>query len=238
MTAAASARLFAVAATPAALAALPEARIAKLIFPAGFYNTKARQIREIARRIARRPRRPRPGRPRRAARASRRRPQDREPRPRPRLRHPGDLRRHPRAPDLEPPRPGADEDARADRARPREGPAAALLDRDQRPAGDLRPERLPADLAVVLDAARSPPAARASASRAAGRRALACRARRWDGRAGAEGARASRHIPTRSGTSRRGPSGRPACSRTRPRTPACWRAPRSPGTAPPGADRP
>jgi endonuclease-3 len=53
VTAQASARLFAVAATPEALGRLPERRIAKLIFPAGFYNTKARQIREIARRIAR-----------------------------------------------------------------------------------------------------------------------------------------------------------------------------------------
>jgi len=48
VTAAASARLFAVAATPAAVAALPEPRIAELIFPAGFYNTTARQMRAIA----------------------------------------------------------------------------------------------------------------------------------------------------------------------------------------------
>ena len=53
VTAEASARLFARAATPATLAALPEKTIAQLIFPAGFYNTKARQIREIAGRIAR-----------------------------------------------------------------------------------------------------------------------------------------------------------------------------------------
>ena len=52
VTATSSARLFAVAATPAALAALPVAEIGRLIFPAGFYNTKARQLREIARRIA------------------------------------------------------------------------------------------------------------------------------------------------------------------------------------------
>ncbi|HVN75737.1 MAG TPA: endonuclease III [Thermoanaerobaculaceae bacterium] len=52
VTAQASARLFAVARTPEGVAALPETRIAKLIFPAGFYNTKARQIRAIARRIA------------------------------------------------------------------------------------------------------------------------------------------------------------------------------------------
>lgn len=49
VTAAASARLFAEADRPAALAALPESRIAALIYPAGFYRTKARQLREIAR---------------------------------------------------------------------------------------------------------------------------------------------------------------------------------------------
>jgi endonuclease-3 len=53
VTAQASARLFAVAATPDSVSRLTEGRIAKLIFPAGFYNTKARQIREIARRVAR-----------------------------------------------------------------------------------------------------------------------------------------------------------------------------------------
>jgi endonuclease-3 len=53
VTAQASARLFAVAATPETLARLQETRIAKLIFPTGFYNTKAKQIREISRRIAR-----------------------------------------------------------------------------------------------------------------------------------------------------------------------------------------
>ena len=51
VTAEASARLFAVADTPGAMARLPEARIAKLIFPAGFYRTKARQIRAIARHL-------------------------------------------------------------------------------------------------------------------------------------------------------------------------------------------
>jgi len=52
VTAEASARLFAVATTPERVARLPKGKIAKLIFPAGFYNTKARQIRSIARRIA------------------------------------------------------------------------------------------------------------------------------------------------------------------------------------------
>lgn len=51
VTAAASARLFAVADTPAALAQLEEDRIARHIFPAGFYRTKARQLRAIARRL-------------------------------------------------------------------------------------------------------------------------------------------------------------------------------------------
>ncbi len=55
VTAQASAKLFAVASTPETLARLPQSRIAKLIFPAGFYNTKAKQIREISRRIARSP---------------------------------------------------------------------------------------------------------------------------------------------------------------------------------------
>jgi endonuclease-3 len=53
VTAQASARLFAVASTPQKLSGISQRRIAKLIFPAGFYNTKAKQIREISRRIAR-----------------------------------------------------------------------------------------------------------------------------------------------------------------------------------------
>jgi len=40
-------RLFAAADTPAALLALDEARIAKLIYPVGFYRTKAKSIRQI-----------------------------------------------------------------------------------------------------------------------------------------------------------------------------------------------
>jgi endonuclease-3 len=52
VTAAASARLFAVASTPERVAALRRERIARLIFPAGFYNTKAKQIQAIARLIA------------------------------------------------------------------------------------------------------------------------------------------------------------------------------------------
>ena len=49
VTAAASSRLLARAGGPAALAALSEAVIARLIFPAGFYRTKARHLRQAAR---------------------------------------------------------------------------------------------------------------------------------------------------------------------------------------------
>ncbi len=52
VTALASAHLFGRAGSPSRLASLPAATIARLIYPAGFYNTKARQIRAIARRLA------------------------------------------------------------------------------------------------------------------------------------------------------------------------------------------
>lgn len=47
LTAVVAPRLFAAADTPAAMLALPEERIAELIYPVGFYNTKARSIRAI-----------------------------------------------------------------------------------------------------------------------------------------------------------------------------------------------
>jgi len=49
VTAESAARLFDMASTPEALAAVDETTIAEAIFPAGFYNTKARQLRKIAR---------------------------------------------------------------------------------------------------------------------------------------------------------------------------------------------
>lgn len=49
VTRAASDRLLAVAGTPARLAGLPEGRIERLIYPAGFYRTKARSLRKAAR---------------------------------------------------------------------------------------------------------------------------------------------------------------------------------------------
>jgi len=48
VTLAASRRLFALASTPDEIRKLPQAEIARLIFPAGFYRTKAAQIRQVA----------------------------------------------------------------------------------------------------------------------------------------------------------------------------------------------
>lgn len=48
-TAPAAERLFAVADTPAALGRLPARRIERLIFPVGFYRTKARVLRAVCR---------------------------------------------------------------------------------------------------------------------------------------------------------------------------------------------
>jgi endonuclease-3 len=47
----ASRRLFRLAPDPAAMVRLTVSRIARLIYPVGFYRTKARQIREICRRL-------------------------------------------------------------------------------------------------------------------------------------------------------------------------------------------
>ncbi len=50
-TAEASARLFALATTPAAMEKLPERRIASVIYPVGFYRTKAKAIRALCRQL-------------------------------------------------------------------------------------------------------------------------------------------------------------------------------------------
>lgn len=51
VTEAASERLFRLADTPRALARLDVRRIARAIFPAGFYRTKARTVRDVSRRL-------------------------------------------------------------------------------------------------------------------------------------------------------------------------------------------
>ena len=51
VTAAASARLFAVARTPSTVAALPASRIERLIYPASFYRNKAVHVKETCRQI-------------------------------------------------------------------------------------------------------------------------------------------------------------------------------------------
>lgn len=48
-TEAAAERLFAIADTPAAILRLPVRRIERLIYPVGFYRTKARRLRELSR---------------------------------------------------------------------------------------------------------------------------------------------------------------------------------------------
>jgi endonuclease-3 len=52
VTGEAARRLFAAASTPKALSALSEARIAELIYPAGFYRTKAKAIRSLSAKVA------------------------------------------------------------------------------------------------------------------------------------------------------------------------------------------
>ena len=51
VTAEASARLFRLARSPRAMLALPTARIAKAIYPAGFYRTKAKTIKGVCRTV-------------------------------------------------------------------------------------------------------------------------------------------------------------------------------------------
>ena len=51
VTAAASSRLFRVARTPRTMAALPAARLRRLIYPVSFYRTKARHVRETCRQL-------------------------------------------------------------------------------------------------------------------------------------------------------------------------------------------
>ena len=53
-TAAASARLFALARSPRAMLTLPQRKIARAIYPVGFYRTKARTIRELSRALVER----------------------------------------------------------------------------------------------------------------------------------------------------------------------------------------
>jgi endonuclease-3 len=54
VTGPATERLFALAASPASMSALPEENIEKAIFPAGFYHTKAKAIRKAAKELVER----------------------------------------------------------------------------------------------------------------------------------------------------------------------------------------
>jgi len=91
-------------------------------------------------------RRQRAGHDGRTAHAARRGPEDGQPRPHPWLQEPAQhLRRHSRAPHLEPPRLGRDENARRDRAGALRAGARAVVALHQPLPRDVGPERVPAD---------------------------------------------------------------------------------------------
>ena len=101
VTAAASARLFAVADNAAAVAALPLRRLERLIFPVGFYRTKARNLKAACRILVERFDGRVPDSIDGPGRAARSRPQDRQPGVDRRVRQARDVRRHPRPPHLQ-----------------------------------------------------------------------------------------------------------------------------------------
>ena len=157
VTGPASRRLLARAPTVAELAELPEPEIASLIYPAGFYNTKARQLRAVAATLlsdhdgavpaslAALLRLPGVGRKTAnlvlgAV-----------------VRHRCDLRGHPRAPHLQPPGLGRHARARRHRAGARAGAAETLLDTDQRHHGGLRPAGVHAAEPALLRVPGTPP---------------------------------------------------------------------------------
>ena len=115
VTHAASTRLFRVARSPRAMAALPIRGSSGSIYPVSFYRKKARHVQAACRQLLERFDGRVPGRDGGAADAAGRRPQDGEPRADPVARQPRQhLRGHARAPHREPARLGAD-DARPSR---------------------------------------------------------------------------------------------------------------------------
>ena len=149
VTRVASAALLSAAPGPEALAALPTSRIEKLIYPAGFYRTKARSLRAAARILMEKhagkvpPEMEQllalPGVGRKTANL---------------VRNlgfglPGHLRGHPRAPHLQPNGLGDHACARPDRGSTHGNPAPPLLDLDQRAAGAVRPVGLYARFPLV-----------------------------------------------------------------------------------------
>ncbi len=101
-TAKASHRLFAVADTPQAMSKLSAKKIEKLIYPVGFYKTKAKNILEICRTLIDQYGGKVPDEIDELLKVQRRRAQDGKSSGNPWLQKTGNLRRHARAPDLEP----------------------------------------------------------------------------------------------------------------------------------------
>ena len=138
MTAVAAPRLFAKARTPEEMLAMEPQEIEKLIYPVGFYRTKARVIREICRDLMERFGGRVPdkiddlltlkGVGRKTANLV----------VTESFRKPGHLRRHARASDFQSMGTGRYQDRRQDRDRSARGSAAPLLDRVQQPASRLR----------------------------------------------------------------------------------------------------
>ena len=155
-TEAASDRLFAAADDPASMARLPVRRIERLIYPVSFYRNKARHVKATAAILLERfggavPATMAelvslPGVGRKTANLvlilAHRSPDQH-------------LRRHARAPDLQPPRLGAHPHTGADRAGPLPRRPETLVARRQPVPRDLGPERLPADRTAVRRRARS-----------------------------------------------------------------------------------
>jgi len=131
-TAKASHRLFAVADSPAAILKLSAKKIEKLIYPVGFYKTKAKNILDICRTLI--------------DQYVGKVPDEIDELLKQKTRH---LRRHPRASDLEPLGLCKDQDPGENRGRAQSETSQAILDRIQRSPGELRSAPLPADLAAV-----------------------------------------------------------------------------------------
>ena len=150
VTAAASRRLFRVARTPKSLARLPAPEIERLIYPVSFYRNKAVHVREACQQIldaVRRCRAPDDG---GTADAAWRRQEDGEPRADPGAsQQPQHLRRHARAPHLESPWLGGDQNTGRDRTRLVCGHGAAVVACRQLVPGDVGAECLPSGLSAV-----------------------------------------------------------------------------------------
>ena len=138
-TAKASHRLFAVADRPQAMVKLSAKKIEKLIYPVGFYKTKAKNILEICRTLIDQYGGKVPDEIDELLKVQRRRAQDCESGGHARLQKTRHLRRHPRASDLEPLGLCQDKNAGENRDRAARETSQAILDRIQRSSGEFRP---------------------------------------------------------------------------------------------------